>query len=122
MDHNDKILIQLKLAAALRKILAKNKDVVADNQVKGIENVSQINSIRQLEASSRLSYTIVQGVFAAARDIQFTSLISIIEEGFGITFTEFSKIYDSISDEDLKNAKKEIANSKRKKATAMKKK
>ncbi|TXI88688.1 MAG: hypothetical protein E6Q36_04960 [Chryseobacterium sp.] len=103
-------------------MLAKNKIIVAANQEKGVENVSLIDSIRQLEASSRLSYTIVQGVFAADRDIQFTSLISIIEEGFGMSFTEFAKIYDSISDEDLKATKKEIASSKRKKPASQKKK
>lgn len=34
-----------------------------------------------------------------------TLLISIIEEGFGITFTEFAKIYDSTPEEDLKATK-----------------
>jgi CHASE3 domain sensor protein len=120
MESSDKILIRLRLAASLRAILAKNKDTVANNEINGTENVSLIDSIRQLEASSRLSYTIVQGVFSAERDIQFTSLMSIIEEGFGLSLSEFSKIYDSMSDEDLKRTKKEIASSKRKKSTKQK--
>lgn len=123
VELSHKILVRLKVAASLRAILAKNKDIVAFNQLKGTENKSLIDSIRQLEASSRLSYTIVQGVFAGKRDIQFTSLINIIEEGFGISVSEFAKIYDSLSEEDLKKVEKEIANSKKKKTkTTMQKK
>ena len=121
METSDKILIQLRLAASLRTILIKNKKILASNQLQGIEDVSLVDSIRQLEASSRLSYTIVQGVFAGKRDIQFSSLITIVEEGFGISFTEFAKIYDSISDEDIRRVKKEISLSKRKRELKKKK-
>ena len=105
----------------MRAILVKNKKILANNQLQGIEDVSLVDSIRQLEASSRLSYTIVQGVFAGKRDIQFSSLISIVEEGFGISFTDFAKVYDSISDEDIKRVKKEISLSKRKREPKKKK-
>lgn len=122
MDTNDKILTRLKLAASLRLILNKNKAKATSNEIKGIEDVTLIDSIRKLEASSRLSYTIIQGVFSAQRDLQFSSLVSIIEDGFSISMIEFAKIYDSITDEEIKLIKKEISSTKRKKANAPKKK
>ena len=121
MESSDKILTRWRLATCLRTILAKNKDIAVSNEIQGIENLSLIDSIRQLEASSRLSYTIVQGVFAAERDIQFTSLMSLIEDGLGLSLLEFAKIYASVSEEDIKKTKKEVATSKRKKAVSQKK-
>lgn len=122
MDTSDKILTRLKLAASLHLILKRNKAKATSNEAKGIEDVTLIDSIRKLEASSRLSYTIIQGVFSARRDIQFSSLVSIVEDGFSISMIEFAKIYDSITDEEVKLIKKEISNAKRKKANATKKK
>lgn len=122
MESHDKILIRLKLAACLRAILAKNKAIASKNELSGIENVSLVDSIRQLEASSRLSYTIIQGVFSGDRDIQFSTLIGVIEDGFGISVSEFAAIYDSITDEDIKRTKKEIASSRKSKPSVTKKK
>lgn len=122
MDTSDKILTRLKLAASLRLILNKNKAKATNNELRGIEDVTLIDSIRKLEASSRLSYTIIQGVFSAQRDLQFSSLVSIVEDGFSISMMEFAKIYDSITEEEIKLIKKEINSTKRKKANALRKK
>jgi len=122
MEAQDKILIRLKLAACLRVLLAKNKAIAVKNQLSGIEDVSLIDSIRQLEASSTLSYTIIQGIFSGGRDIQFSTLIGVIEDGFGISVSDFAAVYDSITDEDIKSTKKDIANAKRKKPGTQKKK
>ena len=99
-----------------------NKAKAISNEVKGVEDVTLIDSIRKLEASSRLSYTIIQGVFSAQRDLQFSSLVSIIEDGFSISMIEFAKIYDSITDEEIRLLKKEISSTKRKKVNTQKKK
>ena len=109
MDEKDKVLHRLKLAAAFRKILMRNKEQVEKNIVNDVENIWIVDSLRQLEAASRISYTIVQGAFAGKRDIQFTSLMSILGEGFGITLAEFGEIYETLTDEDIKAAKKSIA-------------
>ena len=110
MEEKEKINTKLKLAACLRKIMHANKNI---NTTDGSEMPLLVDGIRQLEASSRLSYTIVQGVSVGQRDPQFTTLITIIEEGLEMSLTEFSKIYDSITDDDLKATKKEIAEAKK---------
>ena len=118
MEEKDKVLHRLKLATALRKILTRNKEQVEQNIVNDVESIWIVDSIRQLEAASRISYTIVQGAFAGKRDIQFTSLISIIGEGFGITLSEFAKIYDGVTDDEIKAVRKFIAASAKEKKVA----
>ncbi|MET0634556.1 MAG: hypothetical protein ABWZ25_00930 [Chitinophagaceae bacterium] len=115
MEQDDKIFHRFKLATALRKILDRNKEQVEKNILNEVESFWIVDSIRQLEASSRLSYTIVQGVFAAKRDIQFSSLMSILGDGFGISFSEFAEIYDSVTDDEIKTVKKYIESSAKKK-------
>ena len=109
MDKDDKISNRLKLATALRKIMDKNKEQVLQHEVTDKESFWIVNSIRQLEATSGLSYTIVQGVFGAKRDIQFSSLMTMIGEGFGLTFSEFAEVYDSVTDEEVRAVKRNIA-------------
>ena len=115
MEEKYKIQVRLRLAASLRKIINRNKEIVNKNLEKGIKNVSIVDGVRQLEAASRLSYTIVQGVFSAKRDLHVSTLLSLIEEGLDMSLTEFAKVYDSITDEEIKVVKKEIAASERKK-------
>ncbi len=103
----------MKLAATLRKIISNNKNVAREKKHRYIQDVKLIDGVRQLEASSRLSYTIVQGVLSGKRDVQFTSLISLIEDGLELRLSEFAKLYDSISEEEVINARKEIAESKK---------
>lgn len=122
MEEKEKIQVKFRLAATLRKILRDNKNIGISNARKGIEDVSLIDGVRQLESSSRLSYTIVQGVTSGNRDLQFTTLLSLITDGLGLSFSEFANIYDQLIDEDLKIASAEITSSKRKSGnTAVKK-
>ena len=88
-----------------------NKIIIKERLANGVGNIRLVDGVRQLESSSGLSYTIIQGVFAAKRDLQFTTLLGILGEGLEMTLTDFAKIYDSITDDDIKVAKKEIAES-----------
>jgi len=113
MPEDNKIQHRLKLATALKKILDRNKERVISHAVKDEESFWIVDSLRQLEAASGLSYTIVQGVFAAKRDLQFTSLMTLVGDGLGLTFSEFAEIFDSVTDEEIKNLKKHIASAAR---------
>ncbi|RYY53426.1 MAG: hypothetical protein EOO05_21105 [Chitinophagaceae bacterium] len=97
------------MATALRKIMDRNKEQVVKHAVNDQESFWIVNSIRQLEAASGLSYTIVQGVFGAKRDIQFSSLITMLRDGFGLSFSEFAEIFDAVTDEEVRVVKKHIA-------------
>lgn len=110
MEEKEKIATKLKLAACIRKIMQGNKEINIKNDG-DLHNL--VDGIRQLEASSRLSYTIVQGVSVGERDPQFTTLIAMIEDGLEMTLSDFAKIYDSINEEDIRDAKKEIAESRK---------
>lgn len=67
--------------------------------------------MRQLEAESGLSYTIIQGLSVGKRDVQFTTLLILIES-LGLTFSEFAKQFDNITERQIKDAVVEIENNK----------
>jgi hypothetical protein len=106
MEEKEKILIKLRLAATLRKIFEQNKKTKNDS-------VTLVKNVRQLEAASGLSFNIVQGVYSARRDIQLTSLITLVEEGLEMKFSDFVKMFDAISVEEIKEVKKDIAMAKK---------
>ncbi len=82
---------------------------------KGLQkNLLPVGGVRQLETATGLSYNIVHGVYSAKRDLQLTTLITLVTEGFGLTFAEFAKLFDSITEDEIKSVKTEIEKSKRK--------
>lgn len=107
MEASEKEYTKLKLATCIRKILKENKLTGTQNQNKGIEDLSLVDSMRQVGAASGLSFTIIQETSAGKRDPQFTSLISLID-ALGISFTKFAGIYDKITDAEIAEAKKDI--------------
>lgn len=107
MEQGEKEYAKLKLATCLRKILKENRLTEADNRNKGIEDMSLVDSMRQVGAASGLSFTIIQETAAGKRDPQFTSLITLIDS-LGITFGKFASIYDKITEQEVEETKKEI--------------
>jgi len=107
MSPKEKEHIRLKLAASFKVILQRKKDLENHNRLNDIEDIRLVSSMRQLEAESGLSYTIIQGLFAGKRDIQFTTLISLLE-GFGMSLTEFAEIYDWHSGKQFLGEKGEV--------------
>lgn len=120
MQENGKDYIKFKLATCFRTILKNKKNRDLENKANNIEDLRLVASMRQLEAESGLSYTIIQNVSVGKRDIQFTSLISLIES-LGISFSEFAQIYDAITENQMVDEKSEIEKNKTKKQTKTKK-
>lgn len=121
MDKKEKDNIKLKLAASISKILKKNKRIIEENQAKNVEDPLLVDNLRQLEALSGLSYTIIQTTSVGERDLQFSTLITLIES-LKITFVEFASVYDKLTEKDLEDTKAEIDARKKKQAPPNKKK
>jgi high-affinity K+ transport system ATPase subunit B len=121
MQEKGKEYIKFKLATCFRTILKNKKNIDLENKANNIEDLRLVASMRQLEAESGLSYTIIQNVFVGKRDIQFTSLITLIEN-LGISFSEFAEIYDAATEKQMADEKKEIEENKTKRKTKKSKK
>jgi hypothetical protein len=119
MQEKGKEYIKFKLATCFRTILKNKKDLELENKANNIEDLRLVASMRQLEAESGLSYTIIQNVSVGKRDIQFTSLITLIEN-LGISFSEFAKIYDAVTSNQMTDEKVKIEKNKSKKKTKTK--
>lgn len=107
MEQKEKEYIKLKLAATIRKILHQNKQTEQKNKGEGIEDVSIVDSMRQLEAASGLSFTIIQTISAGKRDPQFSTIITLAES-LGITLSSFSQVFETIKDSEIADLRKEI--------------
>lgn len=107
MEDNGKEYIKFKVAACLRILLKAKKDVQNRNKANNIEDIRLVASLRKLEAESGLSYTIIQGVFSANRELKFSSLISILEN-MNVPFSKFAQLYDSISEQQILRERSEI--------------
>lgn len=116
MGKGEKENNKLRLATVFRKILNDKKIIGRENKAKGVEDLTHIDNMRQLESSSGSSFTIIQRTLAGKRDIQFTTLLTLIDT-LGITFSQFANLYDSITKEDIKKALTEIEGKKRNKKT-----
>ncbi|MDB5277303.1 MAG: hypothetical protein JWR61_2258 [Ferruginibacter sp.] len=112
MELGNKEHTKLKLATCFRIILKQKKSIGIKNKVNNIEDIRLVDSMRQLEAESGLSYTIIQNTSAGKRDIQFTTLLTMIEN-LGLSFTEFAKLYDKITEKQISDEKIEIEKSKK---------
>ncbi len=112
MEKKEKVYTKLKLATCFRKILKEKKVIDQNNKERGIEDITLVDTMRQLEAASGLSFTLIQTAAAGKRDPQFTSIITLIES-LNMTFSEFAILYDNLTDTDIKEAKKEIEQNKK---------
>jgi hypothetical protein len=120
MQEKEKENIKLKLATCFRIILKNKKEIDLENKANDVEDLRLVSSLRQLESESGLSYTIIQRLSVGKRDIQFTSLITLIEN-LGVTFSEFANLYDSITAKQIADEKVGIENNKNKKKRVKKK-
>lgn len=120
MKEKGKQYIKFKLATCFRMILKNKKNLELENKANDIEDLRLVSSMRQLESESGLSYTIIQNLSVGKRDIQFTSLITLVEN-LGLSFSEFAKLYDTITDKQMAAEKEEIEKNKTKKKMGNKK-
>lgn len=120
MEKDEKQNIKIKLATCLRAILKERKQVGLRNKSVGIEDLALVETMRQLEAASGLSYTIIQTTSVGKRDIQFTTLINLLDS-LRISFADFANSYDRITDKDIKKTLEEIQATKKGKIKKKKK-
>lgn len=120
MKEKGKEYIKFKLATCFRIILKNKKNLELENKANDIEDLRLVSSMRQLESESGLSYTIIQNLSVGKRDIQFTSLMTLIEN-LGLSFSEFAKLYNSITDKQMEIEKEEIEKNKTKQKIKKKK-
>ena len=113
MEKQEKEYTKLKLAACLRKIIKKNKITEQNNKKGGIEDLSLVDTMRQLGYSSGLSYTIIQTASAGKRDINFTTLLTIIDS-LDMKFSDFAILYEKITENEIRATEAEIEAAKRK--------
>ena len=114
MEVWEKDIEKLKLAWCFRKILKDKKDLSNLNRSENIEDIHLVASMRQLEADSGISFTLIQKLCAGQRDAQFTSIIRLLKS-LKVSISEFASLYDQIADVDLKKIELEISQAKNKK-------
>lgn len=95
MDVKEKLIARYRLAITIQKIISNNE---------GRNDSGLVTSLRKLAASSQTEYAIIQKITSGKKDPQFSTLAAIID-GFGISFSEFSKVYDSITEKDIEGYK-----------------
>jgi len=98
MDVNEKLIARYKLAITIQKIISNN----TDRNEKGL-----VTSLRKLAASSETEYAIIQKITSGKKDPQFSTLATIID-GLDISFSEFSQIYDSVTEKDIQDYKSSL--------------
>ena len=107
MEQREKEYSKMKFAAWFRRALKDKKRISTNNKTSGIEDIDLIESMRQLKAASGLSYTIIQTSSVGKRDIQFTTLLSILDS-MNIKFSDFAYQYENITAEQIKETFEEI--------------
>lgn len=93
--------IKIKIAISLRTLLEKSK---LYTQTKG-KNDFIGDSYNTIALNAEIRKATVTNIFNAKSSPNSTTLIFIIE-AMGFQFSDFSKIYDSISDKDIQGFKK----------------
>ena len=120
MDKEKQIGIY-KLGLTLQKIIEENKIASLSNDQKH----NAINSLRKLAASSRVEFSIIQKISTGKRNPSFSTILNLVD-GLNMSLSDFSNVYDSISEEDAVRYKREIEKKKlerdRKKEKLLKKK
>ena len=98
MDAKEKLIARYRLALTIQKIISENVS-------KNVEG--SVTSLRKLAASSETEYSIIQKITSSKKDPQFSTLIAIVD-GLELSFSEFSKVFDSITNEDIDEYKRSL--------------
>lgn len=98
MDAKEKLIARYKLGLTIQKIISNNLSK---------DGEGLITSLRKLAASSDTEYSIIQKITSGKKDPQFSTLAAIID-GFGISFSEFSRFFDSITKDEIDRYKSNL--------------
>lgn len=113
MEKIDKDLIPYRYALTFKRFLDKNKKKAERNKKKGIKDGNLIDSYGKLESSSGIPKASLIGIFRG--DINPTGItVASILEAFGLSLTQFAKVYDKLTDDEVHDYRKETEESKKK--------
>jgi len=90
-----------RFAITINRIIQKNKDKASEDRLNGIKDIKLTTSLRKLEASSGISYPIIQNISTAKKNPALTTIISIAD-GLGISEEELFRLYSQITDDEIK--------------------
>ena len=97
----------LRLGLCLLNILKENKKKATQNLEEGVEDIDLVDSLRSLEASSGLSYPILQLISVGKKNPVHTT-VTTIAESLRMSLSEFFSYYDVITKDEIKAFKKEL--------------
>ena len=101
MEAKDKKNIKIRLALTVNKILEQNKKRTANNKTQGTKDHTIVDSLRKLEASSGISFPIIQKISKAEKNAALSTIVAIAE-GLDLSLTEFFSYFDKITDEAIR--------------------
>lgn len=105
-----------RFAIAVNKIIQSNKEKAAESRLNGVRDIKLTTSLRKLEASSGISFPIIQRISTAKKNPALTTIVAIAD-GLGISEEELFKFYLQVSDQEIKDffAQTQKSNKERKK-------
>ena len=95
MKSEEQSNIKIKIAISLKQLLSSNKGYIDENDLTTFSK-----SYNKIALSADLRKATVSDIFNAKSNCQITSLFPIIE-AMGYNLSDFSKIYDNITDSQL---------------------
>ncbi|MBF8457236.1 hypothetical protein IV494_08575 [Kaistella sp. G5-32] len=96
MKIEEQTYIKIKIAISLNKLLSCSKDSI---ETKEVSNYTK--SYNKIALSADLRKATVSDIFNAKSNCQIASLFPIIQ-AMGYSITDFAKVYDDISDSNIK--------------------
>ena len=100
MEIREKRQIMMRYAICLNRLIAANKNHNAQPKTGRRAIPSRVTSLRKLEASSGISFPIIQSISKGKKNPALTTIIAIAD-GLGITILDFFSTYNAITDAEV---------------------
>ncbi len=107
MEGKEKQNIKLRFGLCLRNILDKNKAIFIENEKNGIEDKGLVKSIGKLATLSGIPKASIIRIISGKINTSSSTLAAIIDT-LEIGLSGFGAYYDSISEKDIEEYKKEL--------------
>lgn len=109
MDSKEKSYRKIKLGLALKKIMANesNNDSQLQEEFSSDYEKNKSLSFRKLESASGIRHATIVEIVNGKKNPAWSTIDALLE-GLGIDLTRFAIIYDSITDEEILDYKKEV--------------
>jgi hypothetical protein len=110
MEDREKFYIKLRFGLSLKRILDRNKLISVENERNGVIDRDLIKSFGKLEVSSGIPKATLIRIVSGKINTASTTLAAIID-ALEMSLSEFGTFYDVISEKDIEEYKKTIAES-----------